>query len=166
MLGIAVQKKPGTQKTEALSIRIDPRLRFGLELVARNQRRSVTGVVEWAIESYLNEQQIDRLNQHSQTFADVTRQAWSDNEVERLANLGTQFPELMTYEESRMWRVISQTTILWNDRQKLRMDADIVLHQWAKLRPLLVEAAAQEVLLPLSNEQLTAAGIDFNDIPF
>jgi hypothetical protein len=50
---LAERKKGGGSKlfrTELVSVRIDPKLRFAVELAARKQRRTASSFVEWAIE--------------------------------------------------------------------------------------------------------------------
>lgn len=50
---MAERKKGGGSKlfrTELVSVRIDPKLRFAVELAARKQRRTASSFVEWAIE--------------------------------------------------------------------------------------------------------------------
>jgi hypothetical protein len=50
---LAERKKGGGGKlfrTELVSVRIDPKLRFAVELAARKQRRTASSFVEWAIE--------------------------------------------------------------------------------------------------------------------
>jgi len=39
-------KRPGAKKTESLTLRLDPKTKFQLELVARAKRQSVTEVIE------------------------------------------------------------------------------------------------------------------------
>lgn len=164
------KKSQASSKTDALSIRIDPRLRYGLELLSRVQRRSVTGVVEWAIENALRTEQVDPLSEYSSTFAQAVTSTWSPNEPERLQNLAKNYPDLMTYEESRLWRVLAETEPLragTGSRSTLLMS--VVNQQWEKLKPLLQEAAERPVLVGLTEEALKAGGVDpdpFPDIPF
>ncbi|CAH0138213.1 hypothetical protein [Stenotrophomonas lactitubi] len=163
---MAVKKKaPATTKTDALSIRIDPRLRYGLELLSRVQRRSVTGVVEWAIENALRTERVDPLEEYSSTFAQAVTATWSPNEPERLEKLASKFPELMTYEESRLWRVLIETTELLDTFSKRKeLDMLLVNREWEKIKPLLLEAADQPVLIGLTRDQLIEAGVDI--VPF
>lgn len=165
---IPAPKKMPDRKTDALSIRIDPRLRFGLELLARKQRRSVTGVVEWSIDQALGTEAAEyRSNGEPVTFTEVVKAIWNPNEVERLAGLATTFPDLMTYDETRMWAVIQSTMGLWLPSKSRTLDANIVVNQWEKLRPLLVAASEKSVVRGLTDEELEAGGIEgVGEIPF
>lgn len=156
----SAEAKQGS-KTDALSIRIDPRLRYGLELLARQQRRSVTGVVEWAIERALRDESI---TDQGGTFAEALRDLWSPNEFERLVYLATKYPDLMTYEESRMWRVILDTEDFWLDRKRYIFNDDVV-ELWDRLKPLLISASEKSVVIGLTREQLRRIDVDLS-IPF
>lgn len=149
-------------KTEALSIRIDPRLRFGLELMARQQRRSVTGVVEWAIDVALNSEPAAEVwGREPVSFAELLRVVWHPNEAERLVNLAQNFPGLLTYEESRMWEVINRSPDFWDDPDSPHrsVQRDVLFDQWEKVAPLIAKAAERPVLKGLTSKELDEAGV-------
>lgn len=157
---MATKKKATAQrsaKTEALSIRIDPRLRYGLELLARQQRRSVTGVVEWAIDQALRNETV---TDSGTSFDQLVKDLWSPNEVERLVNLARTFPDLMTYDEARMWAVLKDSPDLLKMNHRGTAVLDIAcLEDWEKLRPLLVSASERQVVKGLTAKELDNAGI-------
>ena len=41
--------KKSEQPSVNVSLRIDPKIKFAIELLAREQKRSITGVIEWAV---------------------------------------------------------------------------------------------------------------------
>lgn len=47
-------KKGEAVMTETLTVRLTPRLKYGLELLARKQHRTLAGVVAWAVEQAVN----------------------------------------------------------------------------------------------------------------
>lgn len=150
-------------KTDALSVRVDPRLRYGLELLSRAQRRSVTGVVEWAIERVL-ESEVAHASEGeedtTETFADAVQLVWSPNELERLAKLASMFPELLTYDETRTWAVIKATPQLWvADSEDRRALAPICLDNWDVLEEVLKTAVERSVIKGLTDEDLKKAGV-------
>lgn len=179
----AKKKVAPAPKTDALSIRIDPRLRYGLEMMARQQRRSVTGVVEWAIDATLKREYATSDAQgDNPTFNDLLGQVWRPNEVERLVNLAKRFPELLTYEESRLWEVIKLTPDFWEQVRngrvlERRIRREVLVDQWEIIKPLIEAAADKAVLKGLTSAELDEAGVrdhgqpvpdDFvdDDIPF
>lgn len=122
-------------------------------------------MIEWAIESALRTERVDPLEEYSSTFAQAVTATWSPNEAERLEKLASKFPELMTYEESRLWRVLIETTELLDAFSKRKqLDMLLVNREWEKLKPLLLEAADQPVLIGLTRDQLIEAVVDI--VPF
>lgn len=82
-------KKVGrTTKTESITTRVNPRMRHLMDVMGRSQRRSLTAVIEAAVESYA-------------TDADtaLANSTWSTDEGERLLNLYQQAPQLCSFDE-------------------------------------------------------------------
>lgn len=80
-------------KSESVTARLNPKLKFGLELLARQQRRSVSAVLETLLEKTLAE---------AKTEMDVD-QLWHPSEGMRALKLlhSPVGKGLLTYEESR-----------------------------------------------------------------
>lgn len=177
---MATKKKAATattRKGEPLSIRIDPKVRYGLELLARSQRRSVTGVVEWSIAEAFRNQKTTRMawenggwHEMTTSFDVLLSHVWSVNEVDRLIKLAFVSSDLLTFEEDRMSRVLLNTPELWRDwgeglnPSKFKMFH--ALKHWDKLRPILVRAADRSTVVGLTDEELTDAGLGELVIPF
>ncbi|WP_439856201.1 hypothetical protein [Pseudomonas yamanorum] len=82
-------KKVGrTTKTEPIGVRVSPRMRYLMELMGRNQRRSLTAVIEAAVESYATEAE-----------STLAAHTWSTDEGERLLNLYKKAPHLCSFDE-------------------------------------------------------------------
>lgn len=79
--------RPSKGKTNSLTIRIEPRARYGLELLARKQRRTLSSVIEWAILGGISNDGID------------LQSLWDVDEAERLKKLVERHPELINYDE-------------------------------------------------------------------
>ena len=48
---MAIEKKSKKASTSVtLSLRLDPRSKYLIDLLARQQKRTITGVIEWAVE--------------------------------------------------------------------------------------------------------------------
>ena len=77
-----------TTKTESITTRIHPRLKHLLDIMGRAQRRSLTAVIEAAVERYATEQE--------NTIASST---WSTDEAERNLNLFLKAPQLCSFDE-------------------------------------------------------------------
>lgn len=82
-------KKIGrTTKTESITTRVSPRMRHLMEVMGRNQRRSLTAVIEAAVESYATDSELQ-----------LARDTWSTDEGERLLNLYSEAPHLCSFDE-------------------------------------------------------------------
>ncbi len=82
-------KKVGrTTKTESLTLRVSPRTRYLMDVMGRIQRRSLTAVIEAAVESYATEAE-----------SSLVAHTWSTDEGERLLNLYSKAPHLCSFDE-------------------------------------------------------------------
>lgn len=97
--------KPPGQKAEQLTIRLTPKLKYGLELLSRAQRgRSLSQVVEWAIQRGLNS--VEVANETS--LGKVLDTCWALNtEWERLLTLSKLAPELLDFDELNVLDAVS-----------------------------------------------------------
>jgi hypothetical protein len=95
-------------KGESLTVRLHPRLKYGLELLARKQHRTLTTVVEWALTKALEDER-EGLIKHTQGGEDINilHQVWDPEESDRFVNLAMCCPELLSYEEELVWKVIT-----------------------------------------------------------
>ena len=82
-------KKVGrTTKTASLTLRVSPRTRYLMDVMGRTQRRSLTAVIEAAVESYATEAE-----------SSLAAHTWSTDEGERLLNLYSKAPHLCSFDE-------------------------------------------------------------------
>src|SRR5215831_5198048 len=84
------------QRTETVTLRLDPKLRYLTELAARRQRRTVSSFIEWAIEHALSDV---ILGEDSHGLVNVALAAyllWDPHEADRFAKLALYYPELLT----------------------------------------------------------------------
>ena len=100
----------GIPKTEVFGMRLDPKMKYLAEIGARKQRRSLGNFVEWAIEKalervYLVEPEEGNKNK-GKTVDELSLDLWDLEESDRLIRLARMIPELMTYSEQSIWRVI------------------------------------------------------------
>ena len=102
--------KAGGPRTEVFAMRIDPKLKYLAEIAARKQRRSLANYVEWAIEQSLSTVYLEEPKEHNRgkTVADTALDIWDLTEADRVFKLAMWFPDLLTYEEQLIWRVIGQ----------------------------------------------------------
>ena len=103
------------RRSEVVTVRLDPRLKYLAEVSARKQRRPLSGFIEWAVE-----QSLDRVNLRESPEIPVTvaqaersHRLWDVDEADRVARLALHFPELLTYDEQLIWRLVRSNGYVW-----------------------------------------------------
>lgn len=95
-------------KSESVQVRFDPLVKWAAEILAADQRRSLSSLVEWAVEKAV--QQIDvycgSQEKAPLTAWDVAVKCWHINPVWRLYKLSENFPELLTFDDRNRWEIV------------------------------------------------------------
>jgi hypothetical protein len=111
------RKESGSKLTrsETVTVRLDPKLRYLAELAARKQRRTLSSFIEWAIEDSLNRVDIYQgsgyNDDHSRTVLEEINQLWDVDEADRFCKLAINYPDLLTHDEQRIWKLIKELNI-------------------------------------------------------
>lgn len=104
-------------RSETVTVRLDPKLRYLAELAARKQRRTLSSFVEWAIEDALGRVNLyegdDYSGDHSRSVGEEAAQLWDVDEADRFAKLAFHYPDLLTHEEQVLWKLIRENGALW-----------------------------------------------------
>jgi uncharacterized protein (DUF1778 family) len=106
-------------RSETVTVRFDPKLRYLLELAARKQRRTVSSFIEWAVEESLK-QVVLREDSHSNngasnlSIADVAAVLWDVDESDRFALLALDYPDMLTHEEQTIWKLVKEHGLFWD----------------------------------------------------
>ena len=148
--------KVGAPRTEVFAMRFDPKLKYLAEIAARRQRRSLANFVEWAIEHALNGVYLvepNDYNNQGETVVDSTSKLWALDEPDRLIRLATHFPELLTYDEQLIWRVIcehskfhEETKSLCLFKEKDKIDVNLVRDCWPEIKAYATGTGTKEEL--------------------
>ena len=156
MTEVKRKSKAGTPRTEVFAMRFDPKLKYLAEIAARKQRRSMANFVEWAIEEALkNVYLVERsdYNNQGETVADATSKLWALDESDRLIRLATNFPELLTYDEQTVWRVICEHSTYNADskrvskfKEKDDVDVNLVRDCWPEIKAYALGTGTKEEL--------------------
>lgn len=126
-----------TSTTVNVGIRIDPKIKFALDMMGRSQKRSLTAVIEWAISSAMAQQAIETGN-GQKSVTEIIEAIWSTDEATKLLNMCFEVPSLLTYDEMRIWDTIQLSPDFWmtneatNFRQHLR--EKVLRDHWEKLK--------------------------------
>jgi hypothetical protein len=137
----------GARKTETLTLRLDPKVKLMIELIARVRRQSITGVVEAAIEEIAFNTDVPFVANElpgAQSVTTAVSEIWSTDESERFINLCFHLPSLITYEEQRIWETVksskcffetrsTQSATYWDIDGMGRIDRQILRLWWVDL---------------------------------
>ncbi|WP_133250825.1 hypothetical protein [Janthinobacterium sp. 78] len=96
-------------RSETVTVRLDPRLRYLAEVAARAQRRTLSSFIEWSIEMALNTQVLNV--DGARTVADEAENLWDVNALDRFAKLARRHPHLLTHEEQVRWKEFEESQI-------------------------------------------------------
>lgn len=114
---MATTKKTGGAKTtrsETVTVRLDPELRYLAEIASRIQRRTLSSYIEWAILKSLELNVLgDNAPEDMRTVADRAGDLWDVDEADRFVKLGIHAPHLLNYDEQRLWKLIRENGALW-----------------------------------------------------
>ena len=141
------------KRSETVTVRFDPHLKYLAELAARKHRRPLSSFVEWCVEQAVSNVVIARDQDHvevSVAEADKKLHLWDSDEPERLIRLATKFPDLLTLEEQILWRLLVGSGYFWkgrfvHDPPVWAWIADLPSVEWERVRQhwsLLREVAA------------------------
>jgi len=109
-----VAKKKGAggnlTRSQIVTVRLDPKLKFAAELAARKQRRTISSFIEWAVEEAVD---MITINQTKTSIKDVMNRTWDVEEPDRIVKLALNYPEFLTFDEERLWKIISEQPYFW-----------------------------------------------------
>lgn len=109
------KSKAVAPKTELFAMRFDPRIKYLAEIAARKQRRSLSNFMEWAVELGLMN---TFLVQNSQvSVLDMSNEFWDVIEADRFVKLAYGHPELLSFHEQLLWKVICERGNLWKGKK-------------------------------------------------
>ncbi len=109
----------GGKRSEIVTVRFDPKLKYLAELAARKQRRPLSSFIEWAVERSLGEVILkEEWNEKKITVQDAERinHLWDLDESDRIIRLALYFPDLLTHDEQLVWKVVRENGHIWKGR--------------------------------------------------
>lgn len=126
-----------TSTTVSVGIRIDPKIKFALDMMGRSQKRSLTAVIEWAIATAMTQQAIESVS-GPKAVDEVIETIWSTDEATKFLNMCFEVPSLLTYDEMRIWDTIQLSPDFWTTPEatnyRNHLSEFIVRDHWDKLK--------------------------------
>jgi len=96
-------------RSQVVTVRLDPKLKFATELAARKQRRTVSSFIEWAIEQAISEVKVTSDKGEEKSVLEATREIWDVSEAQRFLNFANNYSELLNYDEEKLLKLIFLT---------------------------------------------------------
>ncbi|MGO3029124.1 hypothetical protein [Pseudomonas helleri] len=112
------RKTTDQSATISVSLRIDPKVKYAIDLLAREQKRTITGVVEWAVMQAIRAHKMPGYvgnDDEALSLYDFLEMAWSPIEAHRIVALGTHKESLLTFEESCLYKVVQSIPELYEE---------------------------------------------------
>ena len=108
----AVRKRSGGKlnRSETVTVRLDPQLNYLCELAARAHRRTKSSFIEYAVEQALASVQVPGSKYSIEGLGPTL---WDVDEPDRLVKLGLEASTLMTHEEQVIWKIITNCGWFW-----------------------------------------------------
>lgn len=103
-------------RTETVTVRLDPKLRYLAELAARKQRRTLSSFIEWAVQDSLERIWL-RDSDSTSSIADESSRLWDVDDADRFAKLALRYPDMLTHDEQVRWKLIQENGFLWRGRE-------------------------------------------------
>ena len=134
-------------RSETVTVRLDPKLRYLAELAARKQRRTVSSFIEWAVEHSFGNvdlyQGTGYNGDNSVSVEDASASLWDIDESERFVKLAISYPDLLNHDEQVRWKVLTDSGILTPARQRNSINY-LVKWRWDILEDYVFPALRRE----------------------
>lgn len=143
-----------TSKTVVLSIRMTPREKYCLDLIAREEKRSSPAMlVEEAVKTFIDAHPMSQRPRTADTIEingetkdveilddSLLDVLWSPNPVRRLFNLKEYAPNLMSDEDLCIYKKIVGEKIFWTTGENKRPHYHLIRRAWSLLEKYAEEA--------------------------
>lgn len=100
-------------RSETVTVRLDPKLRYLAELAARLHRRTLSSYIEWSIKEALDDEVLRQSGNWTLSIGDEAENLWDVDEADRFAKLALRYPHLLSHEEQVRWKLIRENGYLW-----------------------------------------------------
>jgi hypothetical protein len=151
-------------RSDALTMRFDPKLKYFASLAARSERRTVSSFIEQAVEERLNKLTFYECNKQT-TMAELERELWAPCEADRFVKLADRLPFLLTYEEEMLWELIQNDQKFWltassDGVSQLTFNFKVHREHWDRLKSEASEKAAKEPAIQIGGFPFRGGRID------
>lgn len=107
-------------RSETVTVRLDPKLNYLCELASRAQRRTKSSFVEWAVAEAVKTVNLPEVVvfedydvARAVTISEKSGELWEVDEADRLVALALIAPALLNHDEQLIWKLIRENGYLW-----------------------------------------------------
>lgn len=154
-----------TSTTVSVGIRIDPKIKFALDIMGRLQKRSLTAVIEWSIVQAIANQMTDF---DGGSLSGSLDKIWSTDEAVRTVNLAIHMPEALTYDELRIWETIRSSEYFWHKYADGSFGDDVnrlvpsrIRSCWSEILSHVEKHKTSPTVVPMTDNDITSGDIPF-----
>lgn len=120
---------PDGRKSAVLTLRLTPKVRFGLELMSRVHKETIPEIVANAIAQSLTAEYGGLFvftEESKERPKNLLELIWDERPSDRLINLAVRYPSVMSRTELAIWQRIRQTPKYWRSERarKAKSPAD------------------------------------------
>jgi hypothetical protein len=123
--------KQSLKRTEMVSVRLVPKLRYAADIAARSQRRSISSLIEVAVADYLPKVEVmepaDEEDERPMKLMKLMDSLWDPEESDRFVKLAENLRWLLNNEEDHRWKAI---------REHFNVKGHLTSEQRKELRPI------------------------------
>lgn len=121
-------------RSNVVTLRVTPKMRWGLELLAKQRGETLTEVVIHAVDRLFRDTDVGLVRAAGQPAElDLLDQTWAPEECERVVRLAMACPELLDDRQRYLWLRVRDERAVWKrwpaPRKPKPADVD-----WSKLR--------------------------------
>lgn len=103
-------------RTDAMTMRVEPETRYFAEIGARAYRTTVSGFIDIVLGEAFGRVEVDTVGDGRRTLKDLRSKLWDVDPEDRVVKLALTCPELLTYQEQKVWKMIRETAVFWRGR--------------------------------------------------
>ena len=168
-------------RSETVTVRLDPKLNYLCELASRAQRRTKSSFIEWAVAEALGQvfpsDVADNGYGGEITLKHLAASLWHVDEADRVVALAIIAPSLLTHDEQVVWRLVRENGYLWRGRynqqrtwvwdlQEKYLIRDRLREHWENFKAVAAGELSEAILPSWLKQNNDAAGEFDDEIPF
>ena len=123
-------------KSDRLNLRIAPRAKFGLELLAKKERKTPSAIFEEALTRLFEERLREERRvpgEQGTVQVSLLDETWDALAPDRLVKLARLAPEYLDDKERAIWTVIRERADCWRDKETESPNMPAIREAWSSI---------------------------------